>query len=107
VQPSPDGLAQAFLIGKDFIGGRPCTLILGDNIHYGHGLEERLRRAGMAEAGATIFAYHVQDPERYGVVEFNADSHAISIEEKPVRPKSNYAVTGLYFYDDQVCDIAA
>jgi glucose-1-phosphate thymidylyltransferase len=107
VQPSPDGLAQAFIIGKDFIGNAPSALVLGDNIFYGHDLAGRLSRASERVDGATVFAYHVQDPERYGVVEFDADRHAISIEEKPRVPKSNYAVTGLYFYDKDVCSIAA
>ncbi|WP_428852401.1 glucose-1-phosphate thymidylyltransferase RfbA [Imbroritus primus] len=107
VQPSPDGLAQAFLIGRDFIGNDPSTLILGDNIFYGHGLFEQLKRASVQEAGSTVFAYHVHDPERYGVVEFDDNFRALSLEEKPVKPRSNYAVTGLYFYDRQVCDIAA
>ncbi|QBY54028.1 glucose-1-phosphate thymidylyltransferase RfbA [Cupriavidus oxalaticus] len=107
VQPSPDGLAQAFIIGKDFIGNHPSTLILGDNIFYGHDLVAQLRRSATQTDGATIFAYHVQDPERYGVVEFDKDFRAVSLEEKPRKPRSNYAVTGLYFYDNQVCDIAA
>jgi glucose-1-phosphate thymidylyltransferase len=107
VQPSPDGLAQAFLIGREFIGNDPCTLVLGDNIFYGHDLVRELQNANRRASGASIFAYHVQDPERYGVVEFDAMQRAISIEEKPKAPKSNYAVTGLYFYDNQVCDIAA
>ena len=107
VQASPDGLAQAFLIGKTFIDGDPSALILGDNIFYGHDLAKQLERANAGDTGATVFAYHVQDPERYGVVEFDRDFRALSIEEKPVEPRSNYAVTGLYFYDDQVCDIAA
>ncbi|CAG9175600.1 Glucose-1-phosphate thymidylyltransferase [Cupriavidus laharis] len=107
VQPSPDGLAQAFIIGKDFIGNHPSTLILGDNIFYGHDLVAQLRRSASQTDGATIFAYHVQDPERYGVVEFDKDFRAVSLEEKPRQPRSNYAVTGLYFYDNQVCDIAA
>ncbi|MBF0271854.1 MAG: glucose-1-phosphate thymidylyltransferase RfbA [Magnetococcales bacterium] len=107
VQPSPDGLAQAFLIGRKFIDDKPSTLVLGDNIFYGHDLVRQLRQANRRPFGATIFAYRVQDPERYGVVEFNAQRRAISIEEKPAIPKSHYAVTGLYFYDAQVCDIAA
>jgi glucose-1-phosphate thymidylyltransferase len=107
VQPSPDGLAQAFIIGREFVGNDPSALILGDNIYYGHDLVSSLEAANQRTAGATVFAYHVHDPERYGVVEFNADRHAVSIEEKPLQPKSNYAVTGLYFYDQQVCDIAA
>ena len=107
VQPSPDGLAQAFIIGKDFIDGHPSTLILGDNIFYGHELVNQLHAARDANSGATVFAYHVTDPERYGVVEFNDSQMAISIEEKPPQPQSNYAVTGLYFYDHQACDIAA
>jgi len=107
VQPSPDGLAQAFLIGREFIGNHPSALILGDNIYYGHGLDERLNNANARRDGASVFAYHVLDPERYGVVEFGQDQQAVSIEEKPAVPKSNYAVTGLYFYDQQVCDIAA
>ena len=107
VQPSPDGLAQAFIIGKDFIGKHPSTLVLGDNIFYGHDLVKQLHRANQRENGASVFAYHVHDPERYGVVAFDAQQRAISIEEKPQHPKSNYAVTGLYFYDQQVCDIAA
>ena len=107
VQPSPDGLAQAFIIGREFVGDSPSALILGDNIYYGHGLDQKLNLANQRGDGATVFAYHVLDPERYGVVEFDASQHAISIEEKPLAPKSNYAVTGLYFYDEQVCDIAA
>ena len=107
VQPSPDGLAQAFIIGKDFIDGAPSALVLGDNIFYGHDLDLLLRNATGQSSGATVFAYHVNDPERYGVVEFDAQRHAVSIEEKPLTPKSNYAVTGLYFYDETVCDIAA
>jgi glucose-1-phosphate thymidylyltransferase len=107
VQPSPNGLAQAFVIGRDFIGRSDSTLILGDNIYYGHDFEKQLRMASDMQNRATVFAYHVQDPERYGVVEFGASRRAISIEEKPARPKSNYAVTGLYFYDNEVCDIAA
>jgi glucose-1-phosphate thymidylyltransferase len=107
VQPSPDGLAQAFIIGRDFVGNDPSALILGDNIYYGNDLDALLRSAAMRDEGATVFAYHVHDPERYGVVEFDADRKALTIEEKPKAPKSNYAVTGLYFYDNQVCDIAA
>lgn len=107
VQAHPDGLAQAFLIGREFLGGDPAVLILGDNIFYGHDLAGLLERANATTSGATVFAYHVQDPERYGVVEFDAAQRAISIEEKPTQPRSNYAVTGLYFYDNQVCDIAA
>lgn len=107
VQPSPDGLAQAFIIGREFVGDAPSALILGDNIYYGHDFEKKLRAASGNTRGSTVFAYHVTDPERYGVVEFDADRRAISIEEKPPKPKSSYAVTGLYFYDAQVCDIAA
>lgn len=107
VQPSPDGLAQAFILGRKFIAGQASALILGDNIFYGHDLVRKLQAASLRADKATIFAYHVPDPERYGVIEFNADHQAISIEEKPARPKSQYAATGLYFYDAQVCDIAA
>jgi glucose-1-phosphate thymidylyltransferase len=107
VQPSADGLAQAFIIGRDFVDNKPSALILGDNIYYGHDFEAQLRAASNREKGATVFAYHVQDPERYGVVEFDAQRRAVSLEEKPANPKSNYAVTGLYFYDNAVCDIAA
>jgi glucose-1-phosphate thymidylyltransferase len=106
VQPSPDGLAQAFIIGADFIGQDPSALVLGDNIFYGHDLVGSLRAANAREAGATVFAYAVNDPERYGVVEFDADRRAVSIEEKPKQPKSRYAVTGLYFYDNDVIDVA-
>lgn len=107
VQPSPDGLAQAYVIGADFVGSSPSCLILGDNIYYGHGLPELLKNAGDQHSGATVFAYHVNDPERYGVVEFDAGMKALSIEEKPAAPKSNWAVTGLYFYDADVVNIAA
>ena len=107
VQPSPDGLAQAFIIGKDFVGQHPSALVLGDNIFYGHDLVRLLSNADARSQGASVFAYHVHDPERYGVVAFDEAQRAISIEEKPTHPKSNYAVTGLYFYDQQVCDIAA
>jgi glucose-1-phosphate thymidylyltransferase len=107
VQPSPEGIAQAFIIGRDFIGNAPSALILGDNIYYGHDLDAQLRAASERPGGSTVFAYHVHDPERYGVVEFDGAGRAVSIVEKPTQPKSNYAVTGLYFYDNQVCDIAA
>ncbi|RYH52101.1 MAG: glucose-1-phosphate thymidylyltransferase, partial [Alcaligenaceae bacterium] len=106
VQPSPDGLAQAFIIGDKFLGDAPSALVLGDNIFYGHDLEHLLTGAGDRESGATVFAYHVQDPERYGVVAFDAEGKASSIEEKPLKPRSSYAVTGLYFYDNEVVDIA-
>ena len=107
VQPSPDGLAQAFLIGKNFLAGAPSALILGDNIFYGHDLSQLLQRADAANSGATVFAYPVQDPERYGVAEFDKSGKVISLEEKPAQPKSRYAVTGIYFYDEQVCELAA
>ena len=107
VQPSPDGLAQAFVLGKNFVNNQPSALVLGDNIFYGHALQDLLEAADQRSEGASVFAYHVHDPERYGVVAFDAEKRALSIEEKPRLPKSNYAVTGLYFYDNQVCDIAA
>jgi glucose-1-phosphate thymidylyltransferase len=107
VQPSPDGLAQAFIIGREFVGTNPSALVLGDNIFYGHDLVKLMQRANAQPSGASVFAYHVHDPERYGVVEFDSHQRALSIEEKPLKPKSNYAVTGLYFYDSLVCDVAA
>ena len=106
VQPSPDGLAQTFILGEDFLKGAPCALVLGDNIFYGHDFSGLVQQAAAKTHGATVFAYHVQDPQRYGVVEFDANGHAISLEEKPTQPKSNYAVTGLYFYDASVVSIA-
>ncbi|WP_442774462.1 glucose-1-phosphate thymidylyltransferase RfbA [Sphaerotilus montanus] len=107
VQPSPDGLAQAFILGRAFVGGHPSALVLGDNIFHGHDLQHLLNSATARTKGASVFAYHVHDPERYGVVDFDSHRRALSIDEKPKAPKSNYAVTGLYFYDEQVCDIAA
>ena len=106
VQPSPDGLAQAFLIGEDFLDGAPSALVLGDNIFYGHDFQPLLQKADAQKSGATVFAYHVHDPERYGVAEFDANGQVLSLEEKPSKPKSNYAVTGLYFYDTQVVELA-
>ena len=106
IQPSPDGLAQAFLIGEEFIGGEPVAMILGDNIFHGHGLTKLVRQAAAKESGATVFGYYVDDPERFGIVEFDANGKAISIEEKPQKPKSNYCVTGLYFYDNRVVEYA-
>jgi len=106
VQETPRGLADAFIVGKDFIGDDKCALVLGDNLYFGHGLSEALHEAAQSDAGATVFAYHVRDPERYGVVDFDADGRAISLEEKPENPRSNWAVTGLYFYDRQVVDLA-
>jgi glucose-1-phosphate thymidylyltransferase len=107
VQPQPQGLAQAFVLGREFLGGAPSALVLGDNIYYGHDFAALLRGANARTAGSTVFAYHVGDPQRYGVVEFDSQRRAVSIEEKPARPRSNYAVTGLYFYDAEVCEIAA
>ncbi len=107
VQPEPEGLAQAFLIGRDFVAGQPSCLVLGDNLFHGHGLTELLGRAAAREHGATVFGYYVNDPERYGVAEFDAEGRVIGLEEKPAQPKSNYAVTGLYFYDGRACDFAA
>ncbi|WP_046331058.1 glucose-1-phosphate thymidylyltransferase RfbA [Polynucleobacter duraquae] len=107
VQPSPDGLAQAFILGEKFVGNNPSALVLGDNIFYGHELVDQLDSANHRNSGATVFAYHVTDPERYGVVEFDKEYKALSIEEKPIKPRSSYAVTGLYFYDNRVCDIAS
>lgn len=106
VQPSPDGLAQAFIIGEEFINGEGCALVLGDNIFYGSAFSDMMRRAAQNDNGATVFAYYVRDPERYGVVEFDSEGNAISLEEKPKKPKSNYAVTGLYFYDKDIVEVA-
>ena len=107
VQPSPDGLAQAFIIGRSFVGNAPSSLVLGDNLFWGHDFQAQLQQASAQPSGATVFAYHVHDPERYGVVEFNGQGRAVSLEEKPAKPKSSFAVTGLYFYDNQVLDVAA
>ncbi len=107
VQPQPNGLAEAFLIGREFVGGKPSCLVLGDNIYYGHGFTEVLQRAAARDHGATVFGYWVRDPERYGVAEFDTNGRVVSLEEKPAKPKSHYAVTGLYFYDTRVCDFAA
>jgi glucose-1-phosphate thymidylyltransferase len=107
VQPSPDGLAQAFVLGREYLGGRPAALVLGDNFFYGHGLTDLVRQAAARDTGATVFAYQVDDPENYAVVEFDVDGRVVSLEEKPKAPRSNWAVSGLYFYDERVCDIAA